>query len=41
MGAAAIEALLAEGGGLARPQETERSDEEPSDPPRLRLVSGE
>jgi diguanylate cyclase (GGDEF)-like protein len=41
MGAAAIEALLAEGDGLARPTEPERAVDGRDEGPRLRLVSGD
>jgi EAL domain-containing protein (putative c-di-GMP-specific phosphodiesterase class I) len=41
MSAAAIEALLGEGDGLARTYELEPGDEPAADPPRLRLVSGD
>ena len=41
MGPAALEALLAEGDGLARPLEPERGAEAMPDGPRLRVVGGE
>jgi hypothetical protein len=43
MSAAAIEALLAEGGGLARPTEPDRDAAEAAEDasPRLRIVGGE
>jgi hypothetical protein len=45
MGPAAIEALLAEGDGLARPMEPAATaavdDDRDAPPPRLRIVGGE